>query len=115
MAATTEDLAREALGLVEVDPRRAAVLAAQAMTGAHQSHEKAAESVAARAQGLAAFYLEDPDASVAFLRIAIRLGRQARSTQLAAEARMTLAFVLMWRGRSGAPTRQVRSAGGGLR
>ena len=36
MAATTEDLAREALGLVEVDPRRAAVLAAQAMAGAHQ-------------------------------------------------------------------------------
>jgi len=49
MAATTEDLAREALGLVEVDPRRAAVLAAQAMAGAYQSHEKAAESVAARA------------------------------------------------------------------
>jgi tetratricopeptide (TPR) repeat protein len=114
MAATTEDLAREALGLVEVDPRRAAVLAAQAMTGAHQSHEKAAESVAARAQGLAAFYLEDLDASVAFLRIAIRLGRQARSTQLAAEARMTLAFVLMWRGRSATAIRMIDSAVGVL-
>src|SRR6185437_9542074 len=114
MAATTEDLAREALGLVEVDPRRAAVLAAQAMTGAHQAHEKAAESVAARAQGLAAFYLEDLDASVAFLRIAIRLGRQARSTQLAAEARMTLAFVLMWRGRSATAIRMIDSAVGVL-
>ena len=114
MAATTEDLAREALGLVEVDPRRAAVLAAQAMAGAHQSHEKAAESVAARAQGLAAFYLEDLDASVAFLRMAIRLARLARSTQLAAEARMTLAFVLMWRGRPATAIRMIDSAVGAL-
>ena len=114
MAATTEDLAREALGLVEVDPRRAAGLAAQAMAGAHQSHEKAAESVAARAQGLAAFYLEDLDASLAFLRMAIRFARQAGSTELAAEARMTLAFVLMWRGRSATAIRMIDSAVGVL-
>lgn len=98
--ASASDQAREALRLADADPRRAADLALVAAGAARAEADLAAAAVAERARGLALFHLEDVDAALASLRAAIRLGRRAGSATVAAEARMTLAFVLLWRGRS---------------
>jgi hypothetical protein len=102
--------AREAIRLVEVSPRQAAELAAQAADDARRAHDRAAAAVAARARGLAAFYLRDLDAATSHLQRAIRFGKIAKSPTLVGEARMSLAFVQAWRGRSQAALRNVDAA-----
>ena len=51
--------------------------------------------------GLAAYHNDDVDTAIRHLREAIARARRCGSTQLAAQARMTLAFVQTSRGRSG--------------
>jgi tetratricopeptide (TPR) repeat protein len=110
----TADLAREALRLADADPRRAADLADLASTRARTESDFAAAAIAERARGLAQFHLEDVDAALRSLREAIRLGRRAGSATVTAEARMTLAFVLNWRGRPSQALRTIDTAIGEL-
>lgn len=110
MTTTIGGQAQEALRLAEADPRRGLLLAREAAALADAERDAAAGAVAARAWGLAAFHLEDPDTAVRHLRNAIALGRRAASPQLAAEARMTLAYVLNWRGRPQSALRAIDTA-----
>ncbi|MEP6599270.1 MAG: CHAT domain-containing protein [Actinomycetota bacterium] len=107
---TTADLGREAIRLAEVDPRQSAQLADVAARAARGDADPAAGSVAARAQGLAAFHLQDLDAALEFLQQAVRLARRAKMPVLSAEAQMTKAFILSWRGRPGAALRSIEHA-----
>ena len=99
MTATTDDRASEALWLAEADPRRSVPFATRILHDARGAGDFATASVAARALGLAALHLEDPDAALRHLRSAAALGQRAGSAALTAEARMRLAFVLNVRGR----------------
>jgi tetratricopeptide (TPR) repeat protein len=98
---TMLDQARAALRLAEADPGRSFELATTIARRALDEHDLAAAAVAERALGLATLHMSDEGLDAAFqhLRTAIRLGDRAASPQLAAEARMTLAFALTIRGR----------------
>src|SRR5205807_10088568 len=61
----------------------------------------------ARALGLAALHLDDAATATRHLRAAVALGRRAHSPALAAEARMTLAYVLYGSGRSRQALREI--------
>jgi tetratricopeptide (TPR) repeat protein len=102
--------AREALRLVDSDPRRAAALGKVVLETAKAQHDLTAAAVAERALGLAAMHVENLDVALGHLRSAIRYGRRAGSPLLAAEARMTLAFVLNRRGRSRTALREIETA-----
>jgi tetratricopeptide (TPR) repeat protein len=105
--ATIDDRAIEALRLAEADPRRSVPLATSVLRGARSRGDFATASVAARALGLAALHLQDPDAAMRQLRSAAALGQRAGSADLTAEARMRLAFVLNVRGRPGRAIREI--------
>jgi tetratricopeptide (TPR) repeat protein len=105
--ATIDDRAIEALRLAEADPRRSVALATSILRGARSNGDFATASVAARALGLAALHLQDPDAAMRQLRSAAALGQRAGSAALTAEARMRLAFVLNVRGRPGPAIREI--------
>src|SRR6266487_3609725 len=104
------DQAREALRLAEADPVKSAELARLVAGQARQENDLAVLSAAERAWGLASLYLAEPDSSLQHLRAAIRLGLLAQSPELAAEARMTLAFALNVRGRSQQALREIETA-----
>ncbi|HEY7147445.1 MAG TPA: CHAT domain-containing protein [Streptosporangiaceae bacterium] len=118
MRATTGDRVTEALRLAEADPRRSVPLAAEVLREARGDGDFATASVAARALGLAALHLQDPDAAIRQLRAAAALGVRAGAGTLAAEARMRLAFVLNVRGRPRQAIREIdavlRDPGGDL-
>jgi CHAT domain-containing protein/tetratricopeptide (TPR) repeat protein len=107
MRATTDGRAAEALRLAEADPRRAVPLATGILLESRRGGDFATASVAARALGLAALHLQDPDAALRQLRSAAALGQRAGSATLAAEARMRLAFVLNVRGRPRQALREI--------
>ena len=109
-AASTAQQARDALELVTADPRRAIVIAARVASVAASEADHAAGAIALRARGLAAVHLDDLDSAVGHLRHAVELGRRARSAQLAAEARMTLAYALSTRGRWREALREIDKA-----
>lgn len=96
---TIEDRAGQALQLAEADPRRAVPFATGVLRAARGAGNFAAASVAARALGLAALHLQDPDAAITHLRTAAALGQRAGSATLTAQARIRLAFALNVRGR----------------
>ncbi len=100
MTVTLADKAREALRLAEADPGQSAALAATVAAQAKAAHDLPAAAVAERALGLAALHIDNAAAAMRHLRAAITLARRAGSPRLAAEARMTLAYVLNGRGRS---------------
>src|SRR5262249_54126219 len=100
MARTLADEAREALRLAEADPRQSALLAASVVERAKVAGDLAAAAIAERADGLAALHVYDAVTALKHLRAAVALGCRARSPQLAAEARMTLAYVLNGAGQS---------------
>src|SRR5687768_5225364 len=102
--------AREALRLADSDPQQAAALGAAVLDQARARHDHAAAAVAERALGLAAMHADGLDVALSHLRGAIRHGRRAGSPLLAAEARMTLAFVLNRRGRPRAASREIETA-----
>jgi len=114
VSATAAEQAREALRLAEGEPGRSLTLASEAALRARAEHDHAAAAVAERAMGLAVLHLEDLDTAVAHLRTAVALGRRARSPRLAAEAQMTLAFVLNRRGRPRRALSEIEAALSGL-
>jgi tetratricopeptide (TPR) repeat protein len=107
---TAQDAATEALELAEADPAKSMVLAHRAARQARTDRDLVTLSLAERALGLAAMQLEDPGAALSHLRAAIRLGNQAGSAQLAAEARMRLAFALNVRGRGRQALREIEAS-----
>ncbi|WP_048555082.1 hypothetical protein, partial [Nostocoides japonicum] len=106
--------AAEALRLVQADPGSAAPLARSALEVAYAEGDEASASVAERATGLAAFHLDDLGTAVTHLRYAMAHGRSARSPQLVAEARMSLAYVLNLRGSPRRAVREIDAALGDL-
>jgi tetratricopeptide (TPR) repeat protein len=106
--------AREALRLAEARPAESAARSGLIARQARQEHDLAALSIAERARGVAALQLEDPDAALRHLRAAMRLGRQAGSAELAAEARMSLAFTLNVRGHARRALGEIDAALSGL-
>ncbi|RSM74239.1 hypothetical protein DMB66_02195 [Actinoplanes sp. ATCC 53533] len=99
--ATARALGDEALRLVDGQPRRAWGRAAQALELARRAHDPESAAVAERARGLAALHMSDLDTALRCERGAVRLARRARNHTLAAEARMSLAYVLSCRGQPG--------------
>lgn len=110
MTGSTIELARDALRTANADPRHAVVLAERAAERALAEGDGVAGAIAARARGLAAFHLEDSDTAVLHLRQAIALGRRAGSETVVGEARMTLAFVMNWRGQPRVAMREINAA-----
>jgi tetratricopeptide (TPR) repeat protein len=88
----------EALQLVQVEPRRAGELATAVLARARRRGDHATAAVAARAAGLAALHTAHLDTAAQHLRAAVRSARAAGSPELAGEARMSLAAVLLRRG-----------------
>ncbi len=91
--------AREALRVVQVDPEKSVRIATAAARAAHDAGELDAASVAERALGLAAMYLQDLAAARRHLRSAMALAERGGAHELAAEARMTFAFAINLSGR----------------
>jgi len=110
MTVTIADQAREALRLAEADPGRSAALASAVAERARAVHDVEATAIAERALGLAALHTDDLDTAMRHLRAAIALSRRARSPRLAAEARMTLAYVLNGRGWPRQALREINAA-----
>ena len=110
MTTTLADKAREALRLAEADPGQSATLAADVAAQAQAAHDIAAAAIAERARGLAALHLDNAATAMRHLRAAVTLGRRAQSLSLAAEARMTLAYVLNGQGRSRQAIREINAA-----
>jgi tetratricopeptide (TPR) repeat protein len=111
--ATTDDDRRAAtavLHLVQVDPRRAGELAVAIIDRAGDRKDHATVAVARRAAGLAALHTSHLDTAAEHLRAAVRSARAAHSPQLAGEARMSLAFVLMRRGEARQGLRTIDTA-----
>ncbi|GAA2500641.1 CHAT domain-containing protein [Winogradskya humida] len=98
---TARTLGTGALAIADAQPRRAWGLAGQALELARVAHDPESAAIAERARGLAALHLADLDTALRCERAAVRLARRARNPTLAAEARMTLAYVLSCRGRPG--------------
>src|SRR5262245_16758892 len=99
MSAVLVQQAREALRLADIDPAQSVALASGVGAQARDAGDLAAVAVAERALGLAAVHLKDLDTALRHLRTAVSFGQRAGAPQLAAEARMTLAFALSRRGR----------------
>jgi CHAT domain-containing protein/tetratricopeptide (TPR) repeat protein len=92
------DLSTEALQLATVDPGRARRLAEDAERSARAKGDWASVSRAYRAAGVASMQLRALSDAVGELHESIAAGRQARSSTLVAEARMSLASALALRG-----------------
>ncbi len=93
------DAAAAALAMVGASPRDAQDAALEARRVSRRQHDRAAESVAGRALGLARKELGDLVGARAALRDAVRVADGAGLDRVAAEARMSLAFVLLDSGR----------------
>jgi tetratricopeptide (TPR) repeat protein len=100
----------EALRLATADPPRARELAGRARREARRAGDPAGESVAERALGLAARELHDARRARRHLRRAITVADRAGLAVPAAEARMTLAFVLDEAGEPAAALRELDAA-----
>jgi hypothetical protein len=104
------DQAREALRLADGDPGRSLAMAADIARLARDQRDRVAAAIAERAWGLAALHLHDLDTAVRHLRRSMDLGHRAGSRQLAAEARMSLAFALNGLGRPRRALHEIESA-----
>lgn len=103
-------LAAEALDLVGSDPLAAIDCAQRALAATRTRPDPAARTVAWRAIGLAARDRGDLEGAEAALRRAVRAASQAGDRSSAAEARMTLSFVLLDAGRTTQALRQSARA-----
>jgi len=110
MTTALVDRAAEALELAAAHPARAVSLGSALVTQAHADRDHAALSIAERALGIASLHRRGLDAAIGHLRDAIAHARRAGSTDLAAQARMTLAFALSSRGRSRDGLREIEAA-----
>jgi tetratricopeptide (TPR) repeat protein len=84
--------------------------AAEVAAGARAAGDPALASVAARALGIAAFHVTDLGTATRHLQEAIRLAGRAGSPELAAQARLRLAFVWCVRGRIRQALREIDRA-----
>ncbi len=100
--------------MVGTSPRRAQLLAEEAVSAAALERDKVAQSTALRALGLATRQLGDLLRAEQQMRSAVRAGQRSGQLQSEAEARMSLAFVLMDRGRIGGALAQADRAAAGL-
>ena len=94
----TLESAASALAMATVDPERALVLGADVEREARRHRDWQTVSVARRARGVAEMQLRRLDAAAVTLRAAVAAARRAGDDQLAGEANMSLAPVLMLRG-----------------
>lgn len=99
MSASPPDLATELLRLAEADPARLTGLATEVARRARDGGDLKLASSACRALGIAALHVTDLRTAERHLRDAIRLAVCAGSPELAAEARLRLAFVRCVQGR----------------
>lgn len=99
-------VAARALDLVGEDPAAAMALAEDALVLARRQRDGAATTTALRAQGLAARATGELAVAEEKLRRAVRLALRRGDDHSAAEARMTLSFVLLDAGRVRAALRQ---------
>jgi tetratricopeptide (TPR) repeat protein len=97
--------AREAIRLAQTDPHHAKVVAALARRQAAGDAEVV--SIAERALGLAAKELNDLDGAESHLRRAAAIAGRAGLELARAEARMSLALTLAYRGQTAAALRQA--------
>jgi tetratricopeptide (TPR) repeat protein len=102
--------AAEALRLAAVEPARARRLAHAADQAARAAGDRIARSVAQRALGVAAMQLRDLDEAVTRLRESVTVARRAGATDLAGEARTSLASALALSGDAGSAFRQIATA-----
>ena len=108
-------LAEEANRLVGVAPQRALRVAREAVRAARAVGDPGAESQALRAQGRAYRELSRLDEAVDALRQAVARAESGGAAFAAGEARMSLAFVLLERGRTRQALAQADRAADGLR
>ena len=102
--------ARRAMRLSDLDPGRAMPVAAAAVRLARRDRDSAATAVAERAWGQAMLHCGDMDGAIRHLRRAIASGDRAGSAVLSGEARMSLGFALLQRGRPWPALREVDAA-----
>lgn len=107
--------AQDALDLVPADPRRAAMQAGRALQLARRERDLAAQSLAHRALGLAAREIGDLAAALTALRAAVRVAERGELPVLAAQARMSRAFVLLSQGKVRVAIRDAESSVANLR
>src|SRR5437016_6009485 len=103
-------LADRAAQLVGTNPRSAHRVSLEAVELARSAGDLVAESRAWRANGRAAFELGQLDEAVGRLRSAVRQAEQAGAAVIAAEARMTLAYFLAEKGRTGHALTEIDKA-----
>jgi tetratricopeptide (TPR) repeat protein len=108
------DRAAGALDLVGRDPRLALDEADAAVTEALAGGDYAAASTAHRAAGLALRGLGDLPGAEARARAGVKVGMRCGAARTAAEARMSLAFILLDRGRVRAALTEADRAAGKL-
>ena len=107
---TGEPPAVRALHLVTADPQQARTLALRTRRQARREADRATESTAERALGLAARELHDAGLALRHLRRAVRVAQRAGLAEPAAEARMSLALVLSEAGRPAQALREIDAA-----
>ncbi len=107
---TPTDLAHDVLRLAEASPADAAVRAADVTRIAVRAGDVVAHAVAERAWGLALRHAGDLDSAIAHLRRAVRLALAGGVREVAGEARITLAFALVERGRAQLALGQIERA-----
>jgi tetratricopeptide (TPR) repeat protein len=113
-AGPADQLAAEAMDLVGTDPLAAIARAEQALAACRAGADSAARTLAWRAVGLAARSRGDLARADEALRRAVRAAQQAGDRASAAEARMTLSFVLLDLGRTTHALRQSARAAADL-
>ena len=99
-----------ALDTVQRDPRLALELAASAARAGRVAGDADEEAVAERAAGLALRELQDFQAAVVHLRRAVRVADRGGSPQVAAWARLSLAYLLAQTGHNDAALRAIDAA-----
>lgn len=114
MGLAHEERARRVLHLVDVDPQAAWTQALPLIAEAVESADFAAAAIAGRAAGMASMHVGNLDTAVELLGDAVAAARRARRPQLVAEARMSMAFVLVRRGEGRRALRLIDTAVAGL-
>ena len=97
---SVREVAEQQLRLATVEPVEVLARAAGLPEAARRGGDWAASSVALRALGVAAMQVGDLAAAVRDLRAAVAAGQRAGDVELAGQARMSLAFALVQRGRT---------------
>jgi tetratricopeptide (TPR) repeat protein len=90
--------AEAAVRLADLDPGRAAPVAAAAVASARRERDRAAEAIAQRAWGHSLLHCGEMDSAIRHLQRAVRCAELAGSPPLAGEAQVKLAHAMIQRG-----------------